>query len=112
MAFSMAFTCFADPLQISVQLSLYLLLTLQLKKLTPVLHALPFFGKLSVSHTRACKQMLVNGTNTKCTYTLVIMEIFGEGKKRHLGHELTTHSHYLMNSHILVKLWPRCTKLK
>lgn len=51
MAISMAFTCFADPLQISVQLSLYLLLTLQLKKLAPVLHTLPFFRKLSVSHT-------------------------------------------------------------
>lgn len=43
-----ALTCFADPLQVSVELSLNLLLSPQLKELAPVLHSLSLFGKFTV----------------------------------------------------------------
>lgn len=41
-------TCFADPLQVSVELPLYLLLPPQLQELAPVLHPLSLFGKFTV----------------------------------------------------------------
>ena len=43
-----ALTCFADPLQVSVELSLNLLLSPQLEELAPVLHSLSLFGKFTV----------------------------------------------------------------
>ena len=42
-----ALTCFADPLQVSVELSLNLLLSPQLEELAPVLHSLSLFGKFT-----------------------------------------------------------------
>lgn len=43
-----ALTCFADPLQVSVELSLNLLLSPELEELAPVLHSLSLFGKFTV----------------------------------------------------------------
>lgn len=43
-----ALTCFTDPLKVSVELPLYLLLSPQLEELAPVLHSLPLFGKFTV----------------------------------------------------------------
>lgn len=40
-------TCFADPFEISIEFSLYLLLTFELEELAPVLHTLSFFGELA-----------------------------------------------------------------
>lgn len=40
-------TCFADPLQVSVELSLNLLLSPQLEELAPVLHSFSLFGKFT-----------------------------------------------------------------
>lgn len=43
-----ALTCFADPLQVAVELSLDLLLSPQLEELAPVLDSLSLFGKFTV----------------------------------------------------------------
>lgn len=43
-----ALTCFTDPLKVSVELPLNLLLSPQLEELAPVLHSLPLFGKFTV----------------------------------------------------------------
>lgn len=43
-----ALTCFADPLEVSVELSLNLLLSPQLQELAPVFHSLSLFGKFTV----------------------------------------------------------------
>lgn len=48
-----AHTSFADPLQITVEFPLDLLLSSELHELTSVLHTLPLFGKLP-SDTQTC----------------------------------------------------------
>ena len=48
----MSLTCFADPLQVSGELSLDLLLPPKLQELLPLLHTFSLFGKFSVgTHT-------------------------------------------------------------
>lgn len=44
-------TCFTDPLEVSRELSLDLLLSAQLQKLLPLLHPFTLFSKLPVKHT-------------------------------------------------------------
>lgn len=48
----MSLTCFADPLQVSGELSLDLLLPPKLQELLPLLHTLSLFGKFSVETQR------------------------------------------------------------
>lgn len=70
-----ALTCFTDPLKVSVELPLNLLLSPQLEELAPVLHSLPLFGKFTVGTfviyffllfmERKCKTQIIVGKKTK-----------------------------------------------